>query len=1245
MTPLPSNEIARLNALRRYDILDTSPEEDFDDLTRLAAQICQTPTAGISFVDSDRQWFKSKVGLTTQENPRDDAFCAHTILEDHLLIIQDARSDERFVDNPLVTGTPNIRFYAGVPLITPDNFALGSLCAIDYVPRDLSLQQQEALKILARQVITQLELRRNVAALKQVIRQCQQTEQALRENKERYRRLVELSPETIAVHSEGKFVFINHTGVKLLGAANPEEIIGKPILDFVHPNYQEIVQTRIRQVQEEGGQTEIIEQKLVRLDGEIIDVEVTGIPVTYEGKPATQSVMIDISDRKQAEAALRESENKYQDLFENASDLIQSVTPEGDFIYVNRAWQETLGYDEAELQKMKVYNIIHPDNLVHCQEVFGRVMSGEKFAQVETVFLTKSGEKIWVEGSINCKFLDGKPTATRGIFRNISERKYAEATLQKAYNELEIRIEERTAQLTKTNEQLRSEIATRRRAEEGVLLLQKMTQAISESQNFHASLGVALRQICEFTGWSFGEAWIPCPDNKVLKCSPAWYCSDNSPQSFRVFSKKFKFPFGNGLPGSVWSSRQPKWIPHLADESNFVRTHLAYAAGFKAGLGIPIIAHTTPGTNPEVLAVLVFFMSESCEEDKRLVEIVSTVATQLGSLMQRKRAEEALRESETRYRTLVKQTSEGIFLVDAETKRILEANEAFANLLGYTCEQLAELTLYDIVARDRLTIDRNVQRVLREKNCFIGEAPHRRFDGTLAYAEVNVNVIFYGGREVFCIVAHDVTERKRVEEALRQSEERLKAILDNSTALIYVKDLEGRYILINAWYGILFHLEREEVKGKTDYDIFPPELADTYRANDKQVLEAKTSLDWEEVFPHDDGLHTYLSIKFPLYNAAGDAYAICGISTDITERKRAEEALRSSLSTNRALINAMPDLLFRISGDGTYVNYKASKDYDLLLPAAEFLGKKVNEVMPPEVAKPTMQCVKQALASGEVQIFEYQLVLLNQLHYYEARIVVSAEDEVMAIIRDITERKRAEAEIRNALEKEKELSELKSRFVTMTSHEFRTPLTTILSSAELLEDYGSRWNEEKKLHHLRRIVLTVKHMTQLLNDVLLIGKAEAGKLQCSRLAFDVVQFCRDLVEEMQMITDSHLITFNHQCGGGKVDLDEKLLRHVLSNLLSNAIKYSPKGGNVYFDLVCTQKSASFRIKDEGIGIPEIDKVQLFDSFYRASNVGTISGTGLGLSIVKRAVDLHGGSIAVESEVGVGTTFLVSLPLN
>jgi PAS domain S-box-containing protein len=696
--------------------------------------------------------------------------------------------------------------------------------------------------------------------------------------------------------------------------------------------------------------------------------------------------------------------------------------------------------------------------------------------------------------------------------------KTAQADSLHSSTEPEFRLEERIAELRKANERLQLEIAEHKRAEEEVGFLQKIAQAISEAVDFHSALGVVLRKICNFTDWKFGEAWIPTPDGQILEYSPAWYGTSQNLEKFGKFSQRYKFTFASGLPGRVWSSKQPEWIQDVSSEPEnvFPRKQLASEVGFKTGLGIPII------DNNQVLAVLVFFMFESCEEDKRLVEIVSTVATQLGFLMQRKRAEEAL----------------------------------------------------------------------------------------------------------------------------RQSEEHLQAILDNSTALIYVKDTEGKYLLINAWYSILFHLDRAGVIGKTDYDIFPREIADVFRANDQKVLESKIALDWEEVFPHDDGLHTYLSIKFPLYNTAGEPYAVCGISTDITERKRAEDALRSSMATNRALLNAIPDLMFRISREGVFVNFKAAKDNNLLMPHGEFLGKHLYDVFPTEVAQPIINCVEQALATGEVQILECQIPANNELFDYEVRIAVSAKNEVMAIVRDITERKRAEAEIRSALKKEKELSELKSRFITMASHEFRTPLATILSSTELLEYYSYKWSEEKKLIHFHRIQAAVKHMTQLLNDVLLIGKAEAGKIEAKPTPIDLLQFCGDLVEEIQLTANSYrTIAFRANCQCITACIDEKLLRQILSNLLSNAIKYSPDGSSVNFELVCDQTDAIFRIQDRGIGIPITDQAQLFNSFHRASNVGTISGTGLGLAIVKKSVDLHGGSITFESAVGVGTTFTVTLPLN
>lgn len=162
--------------------------------------------------------------------------------------------------------------------------------------------------------------------------------------------------------------------------------------------------------------------------------------------------------------------------------------------------------------------------------------------------------------------------------------------------------------------------------------------------------------------------------------------------------------------------------------------------------------------------------------------------------------------------------------------------------------------------------------------------------------------------------------------------------------------------------------------------------------------------------------------------------------------------------------------------------------------------------------------------------------------------------------------------------------------------------------------------------------------------MLLIGKAEAGKLEFKPTGLDLISFCRELTEEMQLAAENHTIVFSTRGDCTPAYMDEKLLRHILSNLLSNAIKYSPSGGTVKLELIEEQKTVMFHIQDRGIGIPQADLTQLFDSFHRASNVGTISGTGLGLAIVKKAVDLHNGQIFVKSEIGVGTTFTVKLPL-
>jgi signal transduction histidine kinase len=261
--------------------------------------------------------------------------------------------------------------------------------------------------------------------------------------------------------------------------------------------------------------------------------------------------------------------------------------------------------------------------------------------------------------------------------------------------------------------------------------------------------------------------------------------------------------------------------------------------------------------------------------------------------------------------------------------------------------------------------------------------------------------------------------------------------------------------------------------------------------------------------------------------------------------------------------------------------------------------------------------------------------------------IVEHDDQLLGIVcslRDITERKRMEAQLRQILAHEMELSELKSRYVSMAAHDLRSPLAVIQSAVDLIDRYNDRLTTEQKQAKYERIQNSIKVMVEMLDDILTIGQVESGKLTFAPAPMDLLAFCDNVVAEIRHSNGTtRQVDFSSQGACGSVYMDEKLLRHILGNLLSNALKYSPAESTVMFTIQCSPDQVKFRIQDRGIGIPEADQKRLFETFHRAGNARHLPGTGLGLAIVKQSVELHGGTITFESDEGVGTAFTVIIP--
>ncbi|HEY9613702.1 PAS domain S-box protein [Allocoleopsis sp.] len=528
----------------------------------------------------------------------------------------------------------------------------------------------------------------------------------------------------------------------------------------------------------------------------------------------------------------------------------------------------------------------------------------------------------------------------------------------------------------------------------------------------------------------------------------------------------------------------------------------------------------------------------------------------------------------------------------------------------------------------------------------------------------------------------EIAERVSAEAALHQREQEYRALVEHAPDIIERFDRQGCHLYVNPAIEQVTGKPPSEFIGKTNRELFisEPNLS-LWEDALSRVFDTGQEEQLEFSLVTTQGLKYYQTRLVAELESDGNFISVLGISRDITDHKLALEALRESEERFRQLTENIKEVFWMVTPDSSKRLYVSPAYQEIWGRSCQSLYEQSNswsDSIHPEDREIVIAKLERQ-SRGEYTDVEYRIVRPDgSMRWIRDRSfpIYDAQGQfyrLAGIAEDITLRKKAELETFKALQREKELSTVKSSFVAMTSHEFRTPLTTIRSSTDLLERYRNRLSEDKQQTHLHRIKSAVERMTQMLNDILLMSEAEAGKLLFNPAPLNLLQFCRHLVDDVQLGAQKqqaiHFTCPSDAEGGSlrdhrildtqdtpnqettpldsplcSVSLDERLLRHILNNLLSNALKYSPEGSTVQFNLTAKGDQVIFQIQDQGIGIPPADQTRLFEAFHRANNVGTIQGTGLGLAIVKQCVDLHQGEITFTSEVGKGTTFIVTLPL-